>query len=165
MTAENIKKINEKYPVLLADLIEDSEDYISIVKDILKLNGLQHIRDFATPEEYEKELSMNPNLTPHIALVDFRFNHSVLTGLDVTRMLMQRAKTKRLQTKVIMITGYSNPETIIEFFHLGGFGWINKDRNASKEDLKARIQLAIGEIKDALEERAFLDELREEVHY
>lgn len=161
MTAKALKEINAKYPVLIAHMIEDSIEYLEEVKEVLRLNGIVNMDEFHSPEEYEDALRENPTLLPDIALVDYRFDSSVLTGMDILRNLIQRTRNKRVKPKVIMVTNWDNPNTITEFFHGGGFGWIFKNRSTAKEDLKERIQSAATEIISVMENRAFLEELKE----
>lgn len=159
MTTEAISKINEKYPLNLVDLIEDSSEYMDMVIEILHKNGITNIRPFDSPDKYEEALIDNPDLTPQLAFVDYRFPQSTLTGVDLTIMLVKRAKHKTLKPRVIMITGWENQRDTRRFFHKGGFAWLDKNEFDFKEQLVDMLQQAIDEIKDAYEERDIYDSL------
>lgn len=163
MTAEATEKLNAKYPVFLVHLVDDDQVDIELVEEILRLHNLKNIKKFGSPESYEKALEENPFITPHLAFLDFRFDASLLNGLHLTNILVKRTKSKVLRTKVFMVSDHNNPDDIIKFFHTGGFAWVYKSDEAFKDTLVAKVTEAVVEITDALEERAFLDEIKDEI--
>lgn len=158
MTKELIQRINGKYPIIMVDMVEDSEVYRDLVLELLRKSGLHNVRHFDNPVDYDKALAENPSLIPHLAMVDYKFDGYALNGLDITDNLMKRSKRKSLRTRVIMITDYNYPDDIIRFFHMGGMAWVYKDQ---RDELVSKINEAIADIQDALEERAWIEGLEE----
>lgn len=160
MTVEVLKKMNQKYPIWLADLVEDDDYYMKMIEGVLDLNGLHNRRKFEDNMQYELALKENPYITPQIALIDFSPGMAV-TGLDITKMLVKRSEKKVLRTKVIMLTHHDLSRDIRKFFHIGGFAWVNKMESDAGEQMKWHTQEACEEIKEAYMYREFVDELKE----
>jgi DNA-binding NtrC family response regulator len=165
MTNEAISKINERYQLLLVDIADDDPEDRALVEELLDRSGLHNRRRFDSLDEYQRALEENPNLTPHIALLDFRPSKgSDLTGLQITIMLMKRSKSKSLRTKAVIISGMpAHPKIIRKFFRVGGFDWLDKNDHDYKDQLTETIMDAIIDVQEALEERAWIDGLEEDV--
>jgi FixJ family two-component response regulator len=164
MTAKAVEKLNEQHPLsMLIDIADDNKGVVEKVEALLDRNGLTNRRKFFSPEEYRKALEENPLLTPNIAIVDYRYEGHVLDGYQLTLMLVSRTKRKILRPKVIMITGFDHPRTIRNFFHKGGFAWLNKHDIDFDDQLVERVMEAISEFIEIMEDRAFFGEMEEEV--
>lgn len=163
MTAETTAKLNAKYPVFLVHLVDDDKDDIELVEEVLRRNNLRNIKKFSKPEEYERALEDNPFITPHLAFVDFNFDGSPLNGLHLSTILYKRSKEKSLATKVFMVSDHNHPDDIIKFFHNGGFAWIYKSDENFRDTLVERVTEAVVDITRAMENRAFLDEIKDDL--
>jgi DNA-binding NarL/FixJ family response regulator len=163
MTAEATERLNARYPVFLVHLVDDDQVDIELVEEVLHKNNLKNIKKFSSPEAYEKALDENPFITPHLAFIDFNFDGSPLNGLHITSILVKRSSGKSLPTKVFMVSDHNHPDDIITFFHTGGFAWVYKSDVDFKTVLVNKVTEAVVEITSAMEERAFLDSINDEL--
>lgn len=164
MTKESIEKLNGKYPLYIIDIADDDSDDLALVEELLDKNNLRNRRKFHSLDEYEKALEGDPDITPHIAFLDYMpAAGSQLTGLRVTIMLMKRSKAKSLRTKVIMMSGVFEASIMRKFFRAGGFDWLDKNHPEYGDQLTETVMDAIVDIEEALEERAWIDALEEDI--
>jgi DNA-binding NtrC family response regulator len=163
MTVDLIKRMNDKHPLnILTDIVEDQAYYRELLFELLDLHGLKNRREFSMPKEYEEELEKQPNLIPHLALLDFRYDGTEITGNDLTEILIAKSKRRKLKTKVFMITGYEFLPDIKAFYELGGTAWLNKDDKNFNDVFKSKILKVVPEILEAMEELALLEEIDED---
>lgn len=142
-------RLVNNYPInLLVDILDDDDTVLLVVEEQLKLNGITNYRMFTDPDEFIK----NQNAKPHICIVDYVLDPNVLTGLDITRIVLGNNQ----YCKVIMVSGIEAQmccRVMREFFFIGGAGWADKNDKDFQGQLVSELQKAIGFIREELERR------------
>lgn len=172
MSKEEIEKINEKYPVNLLrykdmrfDLVDDNDADLMLTKDILHFHGLHNIREFTKASAYKKSVDENPLMLAHICIFDYGLDDIALNGMDLTAMVIEKAKSLEMPftPKVIMVSGRKDFDIMYDFLDIGGYDYVYKGHDYRKFKLKFSkvVTAAIGEMILALEQRAVTDEVDE----
>lgn len=118
-------------------LVDDEEEYVSVLSERLRRRGLQ----VSTATRGDEALSSLKDGNIDVALIDL-----IMPGIGGLGLLKHiKAKHPRLQ--VILLTGKGSTREGVEGMRLGAFDYINKLEDI--ETLVAKIRVATGEIIDA----------------
>lgn len=128
---------------ILAHILEDDDAIIMILRDQLMMNAVEHkiyLRDGEFIEAFHDKV--------HIAVIDFNpSTATALNGTQITRIVID----KNPDCRVIMITGMDDSlnkcHNIKDFFHSGGFRWLDKDEDDFTNKFTDYVQQAIHFVK------------------
>lgn len=128
---------------------------VLIVEDEAELRDmmceeLSAFYDVATAEDAESARKLAKKFAPDVALLDVRLRDSC--GLKLCEALRSDPLTKR--TKVIMVTGQNDRETILRSFQLGADDYIAKPFYV--DELLARVSSKILRSQEEVEAREIL---------
>jgi len=132
---------------ILCHVLEDDDAIIMVLKEQLLINEVEAVI-FHNDEDFLKALINNV----HLCVIDF--SPTTITsrnGTDLTRIVVDKYE----DCKVIVITGLNSNvheecEQIINFFHVGGFRWLQKDNPHFISVFTKYVQQAIHIIKKNL---------------
>lgn len=162
---QEVHEMNARYPLnLLIDIVDDDRDWV-VEKVVTRLRtlGLEKVRIFHDPMEYSEQLKIEPSLLPHLAIFDLNLDSPHINGIDLTIMVTTRTRRRRIKAKVIMISGTRNDRIKEEFINADGWRWLDKDRDDFELKLTEFISDAVEEFWWAMEEKKFIDDLKNDM--
>jgi len=118
---------------IVDDDIEAGEEFRNL------LNQLGDIVLYTVPEEFLKSVG-----TKRLCIIDYRFNNSGLTGIDVAEKVMEENQ----RCKVIIVTGMPGNNDLLKLINLKAFKYLNKNDNDFKTQLIKYVQQAIKIVKE-----------------
>jgi two-component system response regulator AtoC len=129
-------------------IVEDDELYGAMLKHHLSLNPDNEVHHYLNASEFIKNLYKNPSLVS----LDYRLPD--MSGMDV----LKRIKEYSEELPVIVVSGQEDVGTAVELLKQGIYDYFVKD-----EDTKNRLWNAVKNVKEKLELKNELDELKEEI--
>ena len=99
-------------------IVDDEKDTAETIKFSFEMSG--HTCWMAP--ESTQALQILKEHQPDVAFVDVRLDGSPLNGLGI----LQEAKKLPIKTKIIIVTGYPDPETEAKAKELGADGYLTK---------------------------------------
>jgi two-component system response regulator AtoC len=112
-------------------MVDDAEDVLSVVSDLLRLNGY-HVTEAASGEAAVEELS---NQRFDVVVTDLEM--PVVSGMDV----LATAKRQDPDAAVVLVTAYSTIERAVQAMREGAFDFIPKP--VRSEELVKAVERAV----------------------
>lgn len=129
-------------------VVDDDITYCSAIAHYLSLNPDYKVKKFHSAKELKAALYENPDIvTLDYAMPDTK-------GDDLLAHVLQ----ENSETKVIIISGQENIKVAIDLFKKGAHDYIVKD-----EDTKQRLWMAIQNLRETLELKKEVENLKSEV--
>ncbi|MDZ7742330.1 MAG: sigma-54 dependent transcriptional regulator [Bacteroidota bacterium] len=129
-------------------IVEDDELYGAMLKHHLSLNPDNEVYHFTKASEFLKNLYKNPSLVS----LDYRLPD--MSGMDVLKKIKEHDK----DLPVIIVSGQEDVNTAVELLKKGAYDYFVKN-----EDTKNRLWNAVKNVKERLELKNELNELKEEI--
>ncbi|MCF8228737.1 MAG: sigma-54 dependent transcriptional regulator [Bacteroidales bacterium] len=129
-------------------IVEDDELYGAMLKHHLSLNPDNEVFHYTNAGDFLKNLYKNPSLIS----LDYRLPD--MTGMEV----LKRIKEFDKDLPVIIVSGQEDVNTAVELLKKGVYDYFVKD-----DETKNRLWNAVKKVKEHLELKNELDELKEEI--
>ena len=129
-------------------IVEDDEWYLKMLEYHIKMNPDNHVESFTTGRELIKNLNKRPNL--------ITLDYSL--GDEKAEDIIQKVKDFDPDIPIVIVSGQEDVTTAVNILRVGVYDYIVKN-----EDTKDRIWNIIKHLKQNVDLKVELNQLREEV--
>jgi two-component system, NtrC family, response regulator AtoC len=133
-------KYGQKIPIRIY-VLEDNEWYNRLLVHSISLNPDYEVESFASAGDFLSRFRLSP---PDIVTLDYKLPDG--NGLDILKQI----KNTHPETEIIIISEQQDIQTVVEFFKLGVYDYLIKEK-----DIRSKLLNSIGHITKtrSLEER------------